>query len=333
MVLELLAVPELEAKIKLLKDAPMVMENGIVRARFSTQKAVAQELHMHEADLSKAIAAQELSTEKIPALLGLFGLKYKDQKECLELAQEPLAAFLPRVALARGRNYVAPPEGKAWNDFCDRLHMSRGPLGPADTRSFELEAKSREEWRRPLGLTRMLVPEQPDPARMHSKNLLVVHEGDAARLYLNVAAALSKPRPLDGRVCLFLFLFQDVVINRERQIIPMVPCPDESRARFPGERVPSDVHTKTMQLPLPLPGGEESFFDIPAGWGSDRTIWAVITDRQLENEIVGEGRREWRLEIESLDLLAARLSDPKRCPPGSYAVWKLRYAVEPALLA
>ena len=82
-------------------------------------------------------------------------------------------------------------------------------------------------------------------------------------------------------------------------------------------------------MQVPLPRGPEQFLEIYAEWGSLRSLVAVVSDRRLDEEILLESRCRRQLRLERLDLLAARLADPRAWPTGSFTVWELNYKVEP----
>lgn len=328
--------PDLDRKIALLLNGRR-LEKETLQAPFKTQRDVAEKLQLDPADLTRCMKEQRIPTSRIPGFLGFFELTVpewgrktesdmtEEETAWIKLAQEPYAAFCARVRLAGGDDFSGEA-GKTWRSFVDSLGKTRLP--PANSKAFEIVARSREEWRQPPpgpGAVRMLPPGARDPAKIRPAHLPLVHAGDLARIFLDTRVALPKRNvEADGA---YVFLFQDVVISRRRHILPLVPYPSGSSVIMPSEKLKGGRDGDPV-LQVPLPGGKEGFMEIPSGWGVRRSIFAVVTDRMLDEEILCESRTQEQLQIERLDLLAARFADEALWPQGSYAVWELEYAVE-----
>ncbi len=322
--------PDLRQKIDLLLEAP---PGG--RPRFFKHSAVAAAMGLDPTDLSRALGSQRLSTARVAPFLRLFGLEPGDwllpqtaaEKAWLELAQEPVEAFRARLRLAGGPA-LGPPAGSLWEAFIDRLRQAR-VSAPAAAHCFSIVARDRQDWLQPPAATtgaRMGPPGDPWRAGAQAGGLPVLRAGQFAKVFLDTQAALPRRNVAgDGA---WVFLFQDVVVDRRRLIAPLVPFPGGSVLAMPDERVGGGGAEPLLQVPLPR--GAEQFLEIYAEWGRLRSLVAVVSSRPLDEEILAQSRQQRQIGLERLDLLAARLADTRRWPAGSYAVWELQYKVEPA---
>jgi hypothetical protein len=324
--------PDLRQKINLLLEG-RVPRGGRLRPIFTKQGIVAEELGLAPAELCKAIASGRLSTAKVPGLLRLFELDVGDwvvpeteeDRHWLRLAQESIDAFRARVRLAGGDDFSGG-SGGTWDRFVVGLRGA-ARCTPSNPNSFKIVARDREDWLnpRPSAAKRMGPPGDAFHGGSRLPSLPVLRAGQFAKVFLDTQAALPQRNVrVDGA---YVFLFQDVVIDRSRHIAPLVPFPPDSTLAMPGERVAGGGDCDTL-MQVPLPRGPEQFLEIYADWGSLRSLVAIVTDRTLDEEIVVESRGRRQLQLERLDLLAARLADKQAWPEGSYTVWELQYKVE-----
>ena len=328
--------PDLRRKIGLLLEGRVPRE-GRLQAVFTKQSLIAQELGLDPAELSKAMTAGRLSTAKVAPLLRLFRLDVGDwvvpeteeDHHWLRLAQEPIDAFRARVRLAGGDDYGGVC-GATWDRFiAERRAAER--CTPGQPNSFKIVARDPAEWRSPRPAAtapRLGPPGEALPDGASHAGLPVLRAGQWAKVFLDTQAAL--PQRNVSAAGAYVFVFQDVVIDRTRHIAPLVPFPDDSTLAMPGEFVAGGRGADPI-VQVPLPRGREQFLEIYADWGSLRSLVAVVSDRRLDEEIMLDSRSRRQLRLERLDLLAARLADRQAWPPGSYAVWELHYKVEPAL--
>ena len=324
--------PDLRSKIRLLLEG-RVPRDGRLRPVFAKQSIIAQEMGLDPAELSKAMANARLSSAKVPELLRLFKLDVADwvvprsdeDHHWMRLAQEPIDAFRARVRLAGGDDY-AGASGAIWDRFIAGLRADQR-CTPRPAHSFTIVARERKDWHSPMPVVnaQRLGPQHEAlfgaPRR---SSLPVVRAGQWARVFLDTRAALPR-RHVDAAGA-YVFVFQDVVVDRTRHIAPLVPFPPDSALAMPDERVASGDPV----VQVPLPHGTEQFLEVYADWGSLRSLVAVVTDRRLDEEILLDSRSRRQLRLERLDLLAARLADAREWPPGSHTVWELQYQVEPA---
>ncbi len=299
--------------------------------RFANHRALADALAMNEADLSRAIGTESMSTSRLPPLLELFDLDAGTWKLPVtasdayweQLALEPFDAFRARVRLAGGDDF-GTDGGSTWDRF---LASSR--ITP-EARHFTIVARDEAEWARPrhaaqhASHARMGPPRTSPTTAAAAAKTLVLHPGQMARVYLDAAAALPARRVHERGA--HVFVFQDVIVGRRRCIASLVPFPDGRGLVMPDGRI--DPGPGLVEVPVPR--GAQQFLEIYPDWGTQRSLVAVITDRPLDEEIVAESRRHDMMQIERLDLLAARLSDRDAWPDGSWAVWELVYKVLPA---
>ena len=299
--------------------------------RFPTHAALAKALGLHPADLSKVMNGAPLSSTRIPALLRLFDLDVDDNVAELEgeavaqawmdLACEPFDAFRARVRLAGGDDHCGEAGG-TWDDFMRRLRGG-GAASPAN-RAFTLTARDEGDWLRPppLDANRMGPRRHQSGDNRAPHEPLIVHAGHLARVFLDAQAALPR-RPVSRRGA-HVFIFQDVLVGKQRRIAALVPYPDGRGLEMPSGHI---VSGSEPVLQVPTPRGREQFLEIYPDWGSRRSLVAVVTDRPLDAEIIDESRRHDMMQIERVDLLAARLEDRDRWPDGSWTVWELPYQV------
>jgi hypothetical protein len=330
-----IAMPELRRKIGLLLDG-RTPRNGAMRPVFNKQSIIAQGMGLDPSELSKAMAHDRLSTIRVAAFLRLFKLDVADwivpqtseDRHWLELAQEPLDAFCARVRLAGGDDYTGRA-GDTWDRFMADL-KSTGRCTPKDAGAFMIDARDPQDWLHPTpGAHGQRMGPRSDPLAevRHDPGLPLVRAGQWARVYLNVMHALRERHVMQAGA--YIFIFQDVLIDRTRHIAPLVPFPPDCAVTMPGERVHGIAEGGDPLVQVPLPSGQEQFLEIYSNWGLKRSLVAVVSDRPLDEEVLLDSRSQRQICLERLDLLAARLVDPQRFPAGSYVVWKLEYAVEP----
>lgn len=326
--------PDLRQKISLLLEGHEPRD-GRMRPVFTKQSIIANEMALDPAELSKAMAGARLSSAKVPALLRLFKLDVADwivpqtdeDRHWQSLAQEPLHAFKARVRLAGGDDFSGG-SGSTWDRFMAGLRQA-GRSTPGHPNSFKIVAHDRHEWQSPKLSTQVARLGPPDDPLRHAGNqpgLPVLQAGQWAKVFLDTQAAL--PHRNVGVTGAYVFVFQDVVVDRTRHIAPLVPFPQDSALAMPGEHVAGGRDFDPL-VQVPLPRGAAQFLEIYAEWGSLRSLVAVVTDRGLEDEILLDSRSKRQLSPERLDLLASRLADVKAWPPGSFTVWELNYRVEP----
>lgn len=326
--------PDLRQKIGLLLEG-RVPRDGRLRPLFPKQSIIAEEMRMDPAELSKAMSSGRLSTAKVPELLRLFKLDVGDwvvpetaeDRLWMGMAREPIDAFRARVRLAGGDDFSGGGGGN-WDRFMLGQRLNERST-PADPNSFRIVARDRGDWlhpRAPAGAPRMGPPGDAWHAGARPPRLPVLQAGQLALVFLDTQAAL--PRRNVAAHGAFVFLFQDVVIDRTRHIAPLVPFPAGSTLAMPDEHIAGGPgHDPILQVPLPR--GREQFLEIYADWGSLRSLVAVVTDRRLDEEILIDSRCQRQLRLERLDLLAARLGRKQDWPEDSYTVWELNYKVEP----
>jgi hypothetical protein len=324
--------PDPRDKIKLLLEG-RVPRDGRLRPVFTKQSVIAQEMGLDPSELSKAMAVGRMSSAKVPELLRLFKLDVADwvvpqtdeDRHWMLLAQEPIDAFRARVRLAGGDDY-AGVSGVTWNRFITALRAAQR-CTPGNPNSFRIVARDRKEWQTPPpapAAPRLGPQADPFHAVQRRAGLPVMRAGHWAKVFLDTQAAL--PHRHVAAAGAYVFLFQDVLIDRTRHIAPLVPFPPDGALAMPGERV--DGGEPLVQVPLPR--GAEQFLEVYAEWGSLRSLVAVVTDRRLDEEILLDSRCRRQLRLERLDLLAARLADRRAWPPGSHTIWELQYQVDAA---
>ena len=324
-------VPDLKLKIEQLLHGCLDRDG---RPRFPMQCLLAEALDLDPAQLSRALHSGKLSTARVPALLKLYELDAGDwmypsteaDRRWLALALEPFRAFCARVRLAGGDDH-ADEGGRTWDRFAGDLRRTARTT-PSNSNSFRLVAHDAADWRHPhdAAAKRMGPSGEGSLHGRHHEGLPTVRAGQWAKVFLDTRAALPQ-RNVRAKGA-WVFAFQDVVVDRRRHIAPLVPFPADSALAMPDEHVGGGADTL---LQVPLPRGREQFLEIYADWGSLRSLVAVVTERPIDEEIITESRHHRQLQLERLDLLAARLTDRKAWPEGSFTVWELQYKVEPAL--
>lgn len=325
-----IAVPDLALKIERLLRHCMDAHG---RRRYTLQSQLAEAMGMDPAQLSTAVHTGQLSTANMPALLDMYGLDAgswlfpanEAERRWLTLVLEPFDAFCARVRLAGGDDY-AERAGSTWDHFIECFRVASLTM-PTDSEKFCIIARDALDWHGfHVGANKRMGP-PGEAGVIASRRLLLptVRVGQLAKVYLDTRAALPQ-RDVRARGA-WVFMFQDVVVDRKRHIAPLVPFPAGTALNMPEEHIGAGQDTL---LQVPLPRGVDQFLEIYADWGSLRSLIAVVTDRPLDDEIVSEGRSFRQLQLERLDLLAARLTNRKAWPAGSFNVWELQYRVDPA---
>lgn len=331
----IIEVPDLRQKIDLLVGT---QSNADMSSRppFGKQGAVAAALGWNDgAPLAKAIASNQISSSKVPALLRLFGIhqvrdwivpETPQDRFWMALLQEPFDAFCARICLAGG-DCFAGDVGSTWDRFLG-VQRRRWRTTAPGAKPLRIVARSIEGWQniaRSSGSDRLWPPGAPDPAEAYPTRMPLLHVGDLVRVYLDTRTA-----PLERAATQFgayVFLFHDVVIRQRRSILPLVPFPPGSQLVMPGERIEGGLNGDPV-LQIPVPRGEHQFLTVPQKWGSIRTMVAVVTDRPLDDEVLEDARSQHEIRLERLDLLAARLSNEAQWQQRNYAVFDVQYAVD-----
>lgn len=301
-----------------------------------SQKQFADAVGWDPIDLNRVLKGHQEDTMPsacVEPFLRLFQLDpeiLKDKGVDLqELVNEPFARFGARVEHLDGITFARA----TW----DRLVLSHGlivnDLRRGGRECFYLFAKPSDAFSG-LGAFRMLEPDEHDPAVQQDPTLPGVRVGDRAFIQLRPAEGPRKVpevRDLKGSPC-HVLLFQDCKLNGVRTF-----------RRLP---FPSPVTTRdAISLPDAPELHPDRLFVIPGmGWGAVRKLVAVITDREIDGDIVR--RTDDKVIAESdLDQLADILSTELKAPVsgnrgadaraephrgyGRVCIWQFEYEVYP----
>lgn len=324
-------IPDLRAKLDLLKAARRTARDGTVRHPYPSDREIARAmphaegggLVMDPGTFSKAADHEKLSLNYLPAFLRLFAIPgvpdildsaRTEDAHWIALAQEPIDAFRARVRLSDGDSYLGSP-GALWDAFCARapgLEVDGARRG-----HLALHAVDRPD---PLrgGLMRTLPQGAPNPVRDEADPIFTCRAGDRVGFVFSLAGLL-RPEPRGYHV----FAFHDVRVDEGRYFVPLVPFPPTEGTIMP--RIP----TRDAILEVPENPHAGNCLVVPDNWGTLRTVVAVVTGKALEDEILEDSRTDFQIRYERLDLLAARLADAARWPAGSFAILRFQYRVLP----
>ena len=167
---------------------------------------------------------------------------------------------------------------------------------------------------------RFLAPGQPNPAASGAAGMPVHYIGDRARFELDVGQVLTL-RPLQ------VLIFQDIVFEADgqRRFIPLLPSPP-TRFRMPdpviGGRHPGD---DVLFLPSGTNADPPQLFEVPAGWGLQRRVTAVVTANKITDDIYTPADG-WEIGPDRLDRLAQHLAHDHF---GPWALFVYDYLVRP----